>query len=318
MKVLLNILCLTGIAFITISAQRVPTAEEKILRDNRVVTESFKDLERISDSRTQVGVRSLYSYKRVFHILPDTPERIALSPEQVTRLLPNSEDSASFESFLKTPKTGLIKMFPEKKCASKYVLDVNEPCQNAIPRSSFYSFRKGNYSIQALSDISLRDSSFISEGLQNHGMLVMLGDIPIENVSTNSDGVKFLSEYKPAKKSKDASIKREELTRGVKDSNYDYSWTAKVRENTTYAIRVIAYGGEIWTKLWGDAVYDILDDDKRIDIIIVFRVIRVNKDGIITILWKELERKKSPKVNFSLSSEEKQKYDIPLQIKELR
>ncbi|MEP6903577.1 MAG: hypothetical protein ABJA66_17775 [Actinomycetota bacterium] len=42
----------------------------------------------------------------------------------------------------------------------------------------------------------------------------------------------------------------------------------------------------------------MLDGDNRIDLTLAFRVIRKEPDGGITLLWKEIERQKSPPIKF--------------------
>jgi hypothetical protein len=44
--------------------------------------------------------------------------------------------------------------------------------------------------------------------------------------------------------------------------------------------------------------YNLLDGDKRVDVTLAFRVIRIGEDGSVTILWKELQRKEAPKLKY--------------------
>jgi hypothetical protein len=43
--------------------------------------------------------------------------------------------------------------------------------------------------------------------------------------------------------------------------------------------------------------YNELDFDKRRDVIVAFRVVRMDPDGSISILWKQLADGESPKLN---------------------
>lgn len=81
----------------------------------------------------------------------------------------------------------------------------------------------------------------------------------------------------------------------------------KAEKNVTYALRAIAFRSEhkIISRLTPDNVnpdeskFLYLDDDKRFDLTVVFRVVRQAENGSITILWKELNRQQSPKLIFA-------------------
>lgn len=235
---------------------------------------------------------------------------IKLSKEQKERRRPEAEDSAKFANFLKLPQTGLFKLFPNIGCFSKNTVRVDEECKNAVPLSSYYSFQKRDYSGQ-IAEIGLKDDNFYSRGLPTNALIVSLGDIPIETVSITSNGVKFLADYQPASDNNEILAKQKELNEGIKDGSYQYSDSAPALENMTFAVRVIAYQGKLMLSLGNtDSSYNLLEKDKRADIIVVFRTIRKSADGSLTILWKQLQRKESPKIK--LSDEEQQKYLLNL------
>lgn len=233
---------------------------------------------------------------------------VTLTKEQSKGLLPNLEDSTKYANFLKLPHTGLIKLFPELDCTSKGVIRVDGPCENFVPLSSAYSFRKTKYISNKFADVGLKDNTFFTNKMFSNGIIVLLGDIPIESVSANSNGLKFLSDYQAAKSNKEILAKNKDLANGIQEGGYTYSNLLSVLENTTYAIRVIAYRGEILKQapFPYKSTFNILKRDKRVDIIAVFRVVRKDSDGTLTLLWKELQRKDSPKIE--LSREEQEKY----------
>lgn len=240
---------------------------------------------------------------------------VKLSKEQKKRRLPEAEDSAKFADFLKLPQTGLFKLFPNTGCFSRNVVQVAEECKNAIPLSNYYSFQKKDYTGQT-AELGLKDENFYSRGLLTNALLVNLGDIPIETVSLNSNGVKFLADYQPARNNKEVLAKQKESTEGIKDGNYQYSNSAPAIENTTYAVRVIAYQGKLlktsWSSSWVNHNFlnNLLKEDNRKDLIVVFRTVRKSEDGSLTILWKQLQLKDSPKIE--LSEEDQQKYLLNL------
>lgn len=311
---ILSIMCLIAGIFASVFAQTNAPTEQKTPAPSRTPTsqELFRqqqardrEVERSFENLRNLENRDLNSQKTASERIPPPPPP-KISKEQAKILIPESADLTKFEAFLKTPKTGLIKLFPDLGCEAKYVVNATENCRNMIPRSSYYSFRKAAYSSQDLSDIYFKDDFFMSSGTLAQGIIVALGDVEVEGVSITSDGLKFLSEYVPAQETKEFTEKFQTLTKGVKDGNYLYASASPVTENTTYAIRVIAYKGSIWIPAEENSHYDLLEGDKRVDLIAVFRVVRKDKDGILTLLWKELQRKDAPKIK--ISKEDKDKY----------
>ncbi len=218
--------------------------------------------------------------------------------EQRKMLEPDAAYRAEFAAFLQQPKTGLIKLFPDAGCEENArVLRADDNCQNSIPGGAFYSFRKREHSADVLADIRYKNNSFISDGVFSQGIFVALGNVPIETVSTASEGMRFLVEYKPESLSPEALKQFRNLTEGIKTSGYEYKNSVPALENTTYALRVIAYQGQILQSYRG-YVFNLLAGDKRVDLTLAFRIVRREKDGSLTLLWKELERRPSPKVIF--------------------
>ena len=87
----------------------------------------------------------------------------------------------------------------------------------------------------------------------------------------------------------------EKLRKGIWKDGHLYARAAKVRLDHTYALRSIAYRGKVMRAVKG-AAYNELDFDKRRDIIIGFRVVALEADGSITIVWTELQNNESPKL----------------------
>lgn len=221
--------------------------------------------------------------------------------EQNRRLLPDEEDVAKYETFLKQPKTGLIKLFSDLGCEEHFdVVKADESCLNWIPNSAFYSFREKEYSSEALSDLRLKENFFITDGLLSQGIMVALGDVKTEDVFLSNRGLKYLTDYEPNPHGEEALKQSARITKGVNTGEFLYKKFLPVKENTTYAMRAIAYRGKLWNVYRG-AKFNVLEGDKRVDLIVVFRVVRKSDDGSVTLLWKELQRKESPKVIFPRS-----------------
>jgi hypothetical protein len=218
--------------------------------------------------------------------------------EEMKVLAPNSEDSSKYAEFLRKKKTGLIKLISDKGCASnnKVINSSPECAKYAMPgAASAYSFRFGDYRILDLSDLNFRKNRFESLGVLTHGFLVNLGDVPLEQVTLNTKGVKYLAKLKPANDFNKAAEIAKKLTQGIKDEGFTYASIIPAEENATYVLRAIAYRGEALKTVDG-IIYNEMDVDKREDIIIAFRVVRLNSNEDVTILFQELDSNKSPKL----------------------
>jgi hypothetical protein len=226
------------------------------------------------------------------------PFRKKASKEQKRRLLPRAEDEARYAQILAAPRTGIFRLLPDSGCeANTLVIKVDENCLNRIPESSFYSFRENEHAQEILSDIRLQNGHLISDGVLSQAILVNLGDIRLETVTTATKGLKFLNEYAPQSASKEAQKQFLQMKNGIEADGYQYKKTAPVVENATYALRVIAYKGNI-LRTYRGFVFDMLAGDKRIDLTLAFRVVRKDDDGGVTIIWRELARRESPRIKF--------------------
>jgi hypothetical protein len=289
-------------------AERVRQEQEKAILDRRIQAQE-NSLRRETD--------------RVFH--DESLRRGIYKPEQPSKneikeaneeynaarkrleLLraPNPEDSAKYRDFLSQPKTGLFRLFPDLGCESSLLIKADGDCTDAVSSSWSYSFRQKDYSNDVLFDIRLKDDNFISDGFHSQGILVDLGDIPLQNISTAIEGIKFLIEFKPETRFENARNQFVQIDKGITSNNHFYTKTLKAKENTTYAARLIAYKRQFSLSGFyrnGDSYiennYFKLNNDKRIDLTVAFRVVRKDENGSITILWKELYRQSSPKLIF--------------------
>lgn len=135
--------------------------------------------------------------------------------------------------------------------------------------------------------------------------MVPLGDIPIDQITLAHPGLKFLVDFHPARDTATARLSAQDFLRGHDSDGYRYASTLQVTENSTFALRMIAY------KI-GNSLPPISDKstmtelrflslalDKRADLIVAFRIIRKDANGSITIVWKELDKKEAPKIKFA-------------------
>jgi hypothetical protein len=231
-----------------------------------------------------------------------SPFKPKQNKEQKQKLQPNPNDLNKYAEFLRQSKTGLIRLYPDLECESAYILRADEVCAESIPGSSNYSFREREYTSDFLADIRLKSKFFVTDGVLTQSFLVSLGNVSLENLLINSEGMKFLTEFMPESENREAIKQYNQLSKGIKIGKYEYRKIVIVAENTTYAMRLIAYKANLFT-IYRGWRYNVLEGDNRIDLTIGFRVVRKDEDGSITLLWKELDRKKSVSLKVSKSNE---------------
>jgi hypothetical protein len=194
-------------------------------------------------------------------------------------LSPSAEDLAACAEFLKQPKTGLIRLLP--KGLYKDIL--------LLPGGgASYSFARLTYEDGYHSDLEIQkapkndygvsrllDHNFLSGFVNSsYGLLTVLGDIPLEKVTLDHVGVKFLLTYDPPSTALEASKEKRRAIDGIVKDGYIYRLKASVIPNSTYLLRSI--------------------DFDQSDVLMAFRVVRREVDGSVVILWKMLKRFSRP------------------------
>jgi hypothetical protein len=278
-------LCVLAL-FVPCFAQAQSPSNEPMRRQPDKKTESFEK------------ARSESAPSRVFQRRAILPFKKRISREQKKILAPDVSDLQRYEVFLSQPNTGLIKLFPDIGCEEDAaVVRADEICLKAIPMSGFYSFREKEYTSSHLSDIRLKNDVLITDGLLTQGILVALGDVALETISLASGGMKFLNEFVPETQGAEALKQTKQIIKGINTDEHFYRKALFAKENMTYALRLIAYRGS-FVQTFRGLPFDLLAGDERDDLTVAFRVLRKDKAGNLTILWKELLRKDAPKIKF--------------------
>ncbi|HVE58325.1 MAG TPA: hypothetical protein VNB22_15950 [Pyrinomonadaceae bacterium] len=203
-----------------------------------------------------------------------------------------------YAGFLRQPKTGLTKLIDDKGCAenTKVVVATDNCLKYTMPGAgSSFSFRTQTYRIPRLADLTFTDKSFQAAGVLLHGIFANIGNVPLEEVSLQTKGLKYLVDFQPEpdyEKGKELDL---QLIEGIKSDGFLYRRGLFSVENTTFALRSIAYSGKYFRAV-KNLTYNEFDFDKRRDVIVVFRIVEKDEAGNVTILWKELQEKDSPEV----------------------
>lgn len=215
-----------------------------------------------------------------------------MTEEHKRLLFPSAEERGAFAAFLRQPHTGIVRLLPQSDCREDpRLLHANGSCVDAIPPvpggGSFYSFRSGGHQWGLRADVWLRDgvfrAGFAGESL---GLLTALGDVPLEAVTLGSAGVDYLAEFSPPT-SLDGAQRQYEMNKvGFRVRNHVYGAAMYVRPGITYVLRSITYRADTEQSKMR----------KPADVLVSFRVVSRAADGSVTLLWKELQRRKSPKL----------------------
>jgi len=219
------------------------------------------------------------------------------SGKELSSIVPDKSIVQKYSEFLAQSDTGIFRLVPDSGCVySDRVVNVREEClKYPFPGAgNSYSFRTDGYRLRHLADITYLDDKLRMTGIFMHSIAVDLGNIPIEDASLGTKGMRFLTEFKPSTLADDVLLIDQHLKRGVKNDDFVYSKEVDPMSDRTYAIRAIAYRGKV-VRSAGGIRYNELEYDKRRDVIVVFRVVELNKEGI-TIVWRKLADIESPRI----------------------
>ncbi len=252
----------------------------------------------------------------------------------MTQIGPSKSDLDTYREFLKQPKTGITRLVFPKECPlpiseRKNNLDrfAKECPTTFLPGGgSNFSFRRREYVLPVQADLTIKTNVMFSSGVLAQGIMMKLGDIPITGITLSSQAIKFLRDFVPATSPEEIDAQSAAFNKGLKQDGYLYARGFKIEERQTFALRVIAYRGDLSSEVEvsdseraritqelrnnPDPVVraperasidvkgkvDPLHGDDRKDIIVAFRVVRIESDGSATVIWKELQSKDAPKV----------------------
>lgn len=204
-----------------------------------------------------------------------------------------------YKIFLKQNNTGLIRLLNKDVCTEhKWVVNASDECMSSqIPGAgASYSFRFKDYRLSHLADITVNNDLFFSKGNWQHTILVSLGDLNLETITLETNGIKYVSDFQPALDLIRAREIDYVLANTVEKNGFKYKNQALIKANDVYILRSIAYQGKV-IKFLNGFPYNEFDYDKRKDIIVAFKVVKIGNDGSVTILWKQLSSKDSPKID---------------------
>jgi hypothetical protein len=207
-----------------------------------------------------------------------------ITKEQRKRITPTEADVLKYKQFLKLPGTSIVKILPNPKCNAMVVNADDLKCTQALPiigMGSRYSFSKETHSDLLRSDISFSDNNFSVGFLSNlTGIIVDLGDADINSITLNTKEIEILTSLSPTRRYSEITMQKQQLEKGFDSKGKRYTTKSLVKLNNTYALRSINYYKVKYYRL-----IDFYDD-----ITLIFKVINIDSDGSVTLIWKELKK----------------------------
>ncbi len=189
---------------------------------------------------------------------------------------PSEADRAAYTEFLAQPDTGITRLMPREKVDTEVYRDI-KPVLSMRGGGAFYSFTKKTHEFSEASNLEL-ERNMLSVGFAgvNYGMIASLGDIPIESVSLSSPAARALANHHPPTDMQQSRTEQLRWHQGVAVDGLVFKSRVPVAENMTYLSRSINF--------------------ESADVLVAFRVVRVDTDGSVVIVWKLLKKGPIPQL----------------------
>jgi hypothetical protein len=214
-----------------------------------------------------------------------------LTKKEKLLLAVEAEELKKHEAFLKQPKTGLCKLLNFKP----EVVDAKElKAQPVYPplrgAGTYYSFVKRSHAADEWAQLRIYKGAFLpGYSVFKHGeeptgpnirsfvitsgyaltVFTPLGDVPLDQVTTENPAIALLTQYTPPTQMTAFAKETEKFIQGITVSGATFSSGVLAQVNQTYGMRSVLY--------------------KKADVVIVFRVVREVADGSLYLLWKEVK-----------------------------
>jgi len=194
-------------------------------------------------------------------------KRAELAKLEKAFLAPSEEDRVMYADFLRQPDTGLIRLLPRQN-SDRQDLTLNGG-------GAYYSFKERTHEYGNSSDISL-EQGMLSTGFAgaNYGMLASLGDVQLETVNLEGGAAQALGQYAPAEDEPHARIEQRRTSEGATFDGVSFKRRQSLRLNSTYLLRSVNYHAS--------------------DVLVAFKVVRIDNDDSVIILWKLLKQYPTP------------------------
>jgi hypothetical protein len=228
-----------------------------------------------------VALPSPFERQQERTFIRDNPKSPAIPIRREPRVLkegllaPSLEDRVEHDEFLKQSKTGLIRLLPREVYDSQtYKTPVRIDIRGG---GAYFSFFHRAHEYGYGSDLELDHNKFtVGFAGADYGMIVNLGDVPIDEISEKDPRFVLMSDYKAATIEQDARAEFRRFRTGVTVDGVTYRRTVPAKPQSTYLVRSIGFGTS--------------------DVLAAFRVVRFDSDGSAIIAWKILKTFSTPQL----------------------
>jgi hypothetical protein len=199
-------------------------------------------------------------------------KRAEIAALEKKALEPSDADRETYAEFLSGRDTGIIRLLPRE------TYDTNGKRTLTITGGgAFYSFVLSTHEYGRGSDISLSQGDLSAGGFGgfDHGMLLNVGDVELNQLTPEHLAVRALLEYKPSTSEADARKEHRRLWQGIDIGGFTFKGRLPAKVSNTYLLRSLSY------------------DDS--DIAVAFRVARQDTDGSLILVFKILKKFPAPK-----------------------
>jgi hypothetical protein len=177
-------------------------------------------------------------------------------------------DAKRYSRFLAQPNTGLCRLMPRETFDGRLLTRGG---------GAYYSFTELTNEYGNSTQIGLERQAFASMFAGAAiGLMVSLGDVPLDTVDADQDGVRYLTEIVPPTREPEAREWQRRAGAGFAADGVSYKSTLPATVNGTYVVRSIQFN--------------------RADVLVAFRVVRQDADGSVTLLWKILKQFPTPQL----------------------
>ncbi|MBX3266816.1 MAG: hypothetical protein KF831_08940 [Acidobacteria bacterium] len=218
-----------------------------------------------------------WSYSR-----PPVPIPTALK----ARLEISPDVKSDYAGFLKSRRTGVFKLLgdgPEKDSLADELVAAEEERQAIFWQTSTFSFREKELGAW-LGDISYTKGKIIGTAAASHLIFTQLETEDIASVTAETPGMPFLASFVRAKSFDEVVEIGKKLAPGISDGGFRYTTSTWPRVGKVYGLRIVAYGFRRGIAL----------TPGEMDLLLAFKIAGQDEYGDLTIVWKELHRKRGP------------------------
>lgn len=221
--------------------------------------------------------------------------------KKILKLSPSSADITSYKPFLQQEQSGVIRLIPETPCTTKKGQHdrLASECgsdSNLGGGGTFFSFNKERYTSVMFSEVGFEKMTIFVSGLLNQGFLTDLGEVPIESVGNDHLALSAVNKVSNVQTVGEMLEQGEKLDKGIVVDGFTFTEHVAVTNLHTYIGRIVAYRPKSVKLTTQFGEFKIPDRKDSRDYTLVFKVISVEKDGSVTLIYKKLGSIESPQI----------------------